>query len=169
MTDLFDLGAIQSRLNTWAASGVRHGIEYRYPLLDRRVLEFVYSIPTDMFIRKGQARWLMREAMDDLLPETVKRHAGKVELLRVGDLAVALRQALDRLHAELRESPDGIERTDYLDMDGIDDWLSQENDALKGQSQVRVALEFLKFPESCVSYAANTAEKQEPDMAQADA
>ena len=169
MTDLFDLGAIQSRLNTWAASGVRHGIEYRYPLLDRRVLEFVYSIPTDMFIRKGQARWLMREAMDDLLPETVKRHAGKVELLRVGDLAAALRPALDRLHAELRESPDGIERTDYLDMDGIDDWLSQENDTLKGQSQVRVALEFLKFPESCVSSSANTAEKQEPDLAQADA
>ena len=147
MTDLYDVGAIQSRLNTWAASGVRHGIEYRYPLLDRRVLEFVYSIPTDMFIRKGQPRWLMREAMDDLLPDTVKRHAGKVEPLRVGDVVVAMKPALDRLHAELRENPEGIERTDYVDLVGLDCWLAEDHEGLKGQSQVRVALEFLKFPE----------------------
>lgn len=153
MTDLFDVGAIQSRLNTWAASGVRHGIEYRYPLLDRRVLEFVYSIPTDMFIRKGQPRWLMREAMDDLLPDTVKRHAGKVEPLRVGDVVVAMKPALDRLHAELRENPEGIERTDYVDLAGLDRWLAEDHEGLKGQSQVRVALEFLKFPEAPVGRA----------------
>ena len=147
LRDLFDLGAIQSRLDTWAASGVRHGIEYRYPLLDRRVLEFIYSIPADMFIRDGQTRWLMRTAMDDLLPETVKRHAGKNEPVRGADLAAPLLSAFKRLHAELRANGGTLDRSDYIDMEALDRWLAQDRTSSKGQAYVRVALEFLKFPD----------------------
>ncbi|MEL7690800.1 asparagine synthetase B family protein [Citromicrobium bathyomarinum] len=151
MNDLFDLGAIQSRLNTWAASGARHGIEYRYPLLDRRVLEFVYSIPTDLFVRNGQKRWLMRAAMDDLLPDTVKRHAGKFEPVRLEDLSDPLLGAIKRLHADLQESGNLVNRSDYIDMNALNAWLSQQRDYLQGQSQARVALEFLKFPDKPTS------------------
>lgn len=158
LCDLFELGAIQSRLDTWAASGARHGIEYRYPLLDRRVLEFVYSIPSDLFVHKGQPRWLMRAAMDDLLPETVKKHAGKTEPVRVGDLTAPLLRAMKRLHAELREDGNSIDRSDYLDIAGMGRWLAEERDNAKGQSQVRVALEFLKFPEEHNAPAARACE-----------
>ena len=151
MSDLFDVGAIQSRLDTWSASGLRHGIEYRYPLLDRRVLEFVYSIPTDLFVRGGQKRWLMRAAMDDLLPNTGKRPASKFEPVRVEDLSDPLLGAFKRLHADLQESGNLVNRSGYIDMNALNAWLSQERDDLQGQSQARVALEFLKFPDKPTS------------------
>ena len=31
-------GGVTRRIEGWAASGVRRGIEYRYPLLDRRIV-----------------------------------------------------------------------------------------------------------------------------------
>ena len=147
LKDLFEVGAIQSRLDTWAASGVRHGIEYRYPLLDRRVLEFVYSIPADLFIRNGQTRWLMRTAMDDLLPDTVKQHASKIEPIRVAEISGALLSALNRFHAELRENGNRLDRSEYIDMEGLDRWLAEKRTRHNGQAQARVALELLKFPD----------------------
>ena len=143
MTEL----CLDERLDTWAASGVRHGIEYRYPLLDRRVLEFVYSIPADLFIRNGQTRWLMRTAMDDLLPDTVKQHASKIEPIRVAEISGALLSALNRFHAELRENGNRLDRSEYIDMEGLDRWLAEKRTRHNGQAQARVALELLKFPD----------------------
>ena len=51
-----------------AASGARHGIEYRYPLLDRRLLEFALGLPPEQFLRGKWNRWLMRHAAQSLLP-----------------------------------------------------------------------------------------------------
>ena len=51
-----------------AASGARHGLEYRYPLLDRRLLEFALGLPPEQFRRGKWSRWLMRHAGQSLLP-----------------------------------------------------------------------------------------------------
>ena len=51
-----------------AASGARHGLEYRYPLLDRRLLEFALGLPPEQFRRGVWGRWLMRHAGQSLLP-----------------------------------------------------------------------------------------------------
>ena len=56
--------SLHDALDSWAASGVRHGLEYRYPLLDRRVLEFALSLPPEQFRRGPWGRWLMRHALD---------------------------------------------------------------------------------------------------------
>ena len=53
---------------TLAASGARFGIEYRFPLLDRRLLEFALGLPPEQFRRGGAGRWLMRHAAQSLLP-----------------------------------------------------------------------------------------------------
>ena len=47
----------------WAASGARRGIEYRYPLLDRRLLELALGLPPGQFRRGRWGRWLMRHAL----------------------------------------------------------------------------------------------------------
>ena len=65
---LLELGHLSGRMEGWAASGARHGIEYRYPLLDRRVVELALGLPPELYVRGRWSRWLMRYALQPLLP-----------------------------------------------------------------------------------------------------
>lgn len=62
---------LNSRLEGWGASGRKAGIEYRYPLLDKRVVEFALGIPPELYRREGTTRYIFREAVKELLPEQV--------------------------------------------------------------------------------------------------
>ena len=54
---------LRPRLEQEVAGGVRNGLEYRYPLLDRRILEFALGLPPHMFLRPAGNRFLMRQAV----------------------------------------------------------------------------------------------------------
>lgn len=43
--------------------------EKRYPFLDRDLLEFVYAVPRNQFVRPGQRRSLMRRALSGIVPD----------------------------------------------------------------------------------------------------
>lgn len=45
--------------------------EIRYPYLDQRLVEFLFSVPTDQLFRSGQRRSLMRRALAAILPGSV--------------------------------------------------------------------------------------------------
>jgi asparagine synthase (glutamine-hydrolysing) len=51
--------------------------EKRYPYLDRCMVEFIVSIPADQLLRPGQRRFLMRQALSNLLPPEVLSRATK--------------------------------------------------------------------------------------------
>lgn len=38
-------------------------LEARVPLLDHRVAEFAWRVPTDLKYRRGQSKWLLRQAL----------------------------------------------------------------------------------------------------------
>ena len=66
---------IADRAEIWAQIGARHGLAFAFPLLDRRVVEFALSLPSDLFLRGGFRRRLFRDAMADVLPAPVRlRH-----------------------------------------------------------------------------------------------
>ena len=56
----------------------RFGIEVRYPFLDRRVADFVIGLPAEQRWR-GQSKFILREAMQGVLPEAVRTRRGKAE------------------------------------------------------------------------------------------
>lgn len=62
---------LNSRILSWSISGQRAGIEYRYPLLDKRVVEFALGIPPDLYRSGGTSRYIFRHAIKDILPEEV--------------------------------------------------------------------------------------------------
>ncbi|MEA2120525.1 asparagine synthetase B family protein [Halovibrio sp. HP20-50] len=67
-------GHIASRMSLWSTWAGPLGIQYRYPLMDKRLLEFSLSLPPDMLWQRRRARIVYRMAMADALPERVSKH-----------------------------------------------------------------------------------------------
>ncbi|MBK7488874.1 MAG: hypothetical protein IPI74_03480 [Bacteroidales bacterium] len=57
--------------------GYRHGVEYRYPLLDRRIIEFMLRVPSELLCVTDYFRPLLREVGVGLLPEEVRLNTSK--------------------------------------------------------------------------------------------
>lgn len=55
-------------------------IENRSPLLSRDLVEFVQSLPVHMYVREGYAKFLLRKAMKDIVPNRVIERRKKLGL-----------------------------------------------------------------------------------------
>ena len=47
-------------------------IEQRHPYLNRRVIEFLTSLPPNLLFRQGFNKWVLRQAMAGILPEKIR-------------------------------------------------------------------------------------------------
>lgn len=56
--------------------------EKRYPYLDRGMLEFLYSVPREQFVRPGQRRSLMRRALAGIIPDELLNRKRKAYVAR---------------------------------------------------------------------------------------
>jgi asparagine synthase (glutamine-hydrolysing) len=137
-------GATANRIENWAISGARHGIVYGYPLLDRRLLEYLFSLPPRMFKRRGQDRWLAREVAKGLVPDLIRCNSRKDEPERVEQMSGDLAEAY-RLIAPLLDDPNTpLARARYVDMPRLREQLSEAIETGSTQSRgLRAALQFL--------------------------
>lgn len=79
---LIDFGHIGMRMETWAVWSAQFGLQYRYPLTDRRLLEFLMSIPSDELYPDGKSRGLALAALADAIPIDVTKHDAANEAQR---------------------------------------------------------------------------------------
>ncbi len=56
------------------------GIENRSPFFDRRLMEFCFSLPSDQKLQNGRSRFVLREAMKNIMPEKIRTRVGKSNL-----------------------------------------------------------------------------------------
>ncbi len=68
---LLRFGHLAWRTELWFDHGYPAGIEYRYPLLDKRIVEYMLRIPSVHLYRNGYVRLMLREISRDILPDTV--------------------------------------------------------------------------------------------------
>lgn len=99
----------------WHECGAGYGIDIRDPTADVRLIEFCLGIPDSQFQRAGHDRFLIRRAMEGLLPPAVQwnRRRG------VQGADIALRLQADAAETDsaveaIRRSPAAIE---YIDLD----------------------------------------------------
>ncbi|MGE4072803.1 MAG: asparagine synthase-related protein [Lysobacterales bacterium] len=84
-TAAFDASAEQ-----WYAT--RHGLEHRQPFRDHQLTRWCLSLPADLFTRQGQRKWLLREAMRGILPETLRKRRKSSDLTPVFDAVIENRK-----------------------------------------------------------------------------
>ncbi|MGI9221340.1 MAG: asparagine synthase-related protein, partial [Woeseiaceae bacterium] len=90
-------------------------LEARCPLLDHRLIEFAWRIPTSAKVRDGQGKWLLRRVLKRYLPDALfdrPKHGFNVP---VGDW---LRGPLRDWAHDLLHSP-RIQSDGFLDATGI--------------------------------------------------
>ncbi len=75
-------GHLAERADTWAAWSSRFGIQYRYPLMDRRIMEFILGVPNELLFADGKPRFLARHATKDVLPDDLQKYDVANEALR---------------------------------------------------------------------------------------
>ncbi len=68
------------------------GITTRYPFFDRRLVELSLALPAEVKLRDGWTRWVLRQALDGVLPSEVQWRTGKA------DVGVHFRRALLDAH-----------------------------------------------------------------------
>ncbi|MBD1207401.1 MAG: hypothetical protein H9535_03150 [Ignavibacteria bacterium] len=75
-------GHIGMRMETWASWSAPYKLQYRYPLTDRRLLEFLMAIPPDALYPNDHPRGLALASLSDVIPADVTKHDAANEALR---------------------------------------------------------------------------------------
>lgn len=57
--------------------GAHSGIDYAFPFLDRRLIDFLLSVPPMLLFRQGSNKYILRRSMKGILPECVRARKGK--------------------------------------------------------------------------------------------
>lgn len=76
---IVSVAGIQREINRRVFLSRQRGLEFTCPLLDRQLAEFTINMPLELTHEPGRAgdRWLFREAMAPLLPESIRRRGDK--------------------------------------------------------------------------------------------
>jgi asparagine synthase (glutamine-hydrolysing) len=84
-------------------------IEYRYPFLDKDLVEYLFSIPREQVLRPGRRRALMRNALRGIVPEAILERRRKAYQLRAPVNAIGeARSKLDRLFNDSKVADCGL-------------------------------------------------------------
>ena len=110
------LGHLGQRMEDWAAQGARAGIEYRYPLLDRRLVEFILGLPAEQFRRCARSRNFMRRTLRSVLPSEILELSEKRDPARYRPLQDATVEAAKSIAQRLDNNPEPPGRTEYINM-----------------------------------------------------
>ncbi|MEW9679304.1 asparagine synthase (glutamine-hydrolyzing) [Pseudomonas sp. TE50-2] len=73
-------------------NSMHHGVEARLPFLDYRFAETVLSMPGALKIRDGWTKWLVRRAMDGLMPDAITWRKNKLGFEAPEDMWLARHQ-----------------------------------------------------------------------------
>lgn len=82
LCSLLLMGHLGVRMGSWAAWSAPHKIQYRYPLTDRALIDFVLGIPDELYTADGYGRFLARTAFKGELPDYLSKQDIASEKLR---------------------------------------------------------------------------------------
>jgi asparagine synthase (glutamine-hydrolysing) len=63
--------SLTARTTDWYVHGQRNGIEYRYPLLDKRIVEYMLKVPSKSLVNGSGNRMIIRTLGNEYLPDEI--------------------------------------------------------------------------------------------------
>lgn len=90
-------------------------IAVRDPTMDKRLIEFCFSLPEDQWVRNGVSRFLLRRAMKGLLPDKVRLEE-RVSGLQSADWVQRLQDRWPQVYAEMEKIGGTDAEKRYLDV-----------------------------------------------------
>ncbi|WP_166802300.1 asparagine synthetase B family protein [Microvirga pakistanensis] len=114
--EVFNSILVNIALPMHEALGAIFDVDTRFPLLDRRVVEYLFAAPRELKIRRGQTRILQRQAMEGILPPVVTQ-----EHLKKNFNPVLWRQQHEHFLGALKPfmSQQSFRIADYMDVDWL--------------------------------------------------
>lgn len=101
-TARLEQGHLSRRMESWATHGAKRGLVYRYPLLDRELVEFGLGLPPELFFQEGHSRAVLRSGTRGILPETLRATRAKTEPTALGIVLDTLEQSTRLLYEQTR-------------------------------------------------------------------
>jgi asparagine synthase (glutamine-hydrolysing) len=82
------------------------GVEWRMPYLDRRLIDYVLTLPPRVRFNSGQRKYILRKAMAGILPDKVRDRRGWAEFSQLYHRGIrgAERDKVDQLVSDSRAS-----------------------------------------------------------------
>ncbi|MCK5537114.1 MAG: hypothetical protein KAI79_09815, partial [Bacteroidales bacterium] len=114
MISNYKFGHLQARIESWSAASKIDRLEYAYPLLDKRIIEFMMHIPTKFFVHEGKGRYLFRSSMKNIVPKYILWSNTKYEGKRVDKLSSLLNQVF-----EIYTNNYGIKTSKYINTEKL--------------------------------------------------
>ncbi|SDK67192.1 asparagine synthetase B family protein [Aliiruegeria lutimaris] len=122
----FNDGFVAYRLENWAMQGAARGIQYTFPMLDRHLLEYAIRLPAGFLRKDGLGRAIFREAIRDLVPESVRTLRQKQTPFPCNLLRLA--EQRDDYLGELQQMRRDPRLTRVVDFDAVEQTLRQVPD-----------------------------------------
>ncbi|WEJ98688.1 MAG: asparagine synthase-related protein [Candidatus Sphingomonas phytovorans] len=111
---------------SWVTGGMlaAHDIDLRDPTADRRLMEFCFAIPEEQFLNRGRKRWLLRRAMQGILPPELlaERRRGR----QAANWCHAANAARSDIADELDRLVDHPDAAPFIDLDRLRAGASRE-------------------------------------------
>lgn len=115
-------------------------IERRFPLMDKRLLEFCLAAPSKLKVRDGYSRYLVRGALDGLLPKKIQWRTSKEPL--APDFALRYNAQRERAVALLASIGPKDPVRAIVDVDKLESWSTYEMTASRYTSMQNLCAGF---------------------------
>lgn len=119
------LGAVQERMDCWSMYFAAQTVQYAYPLLDRRLIEFALSVPGRLYHGAEMKRNLMRQIMRGLVPDRIRLRTDKDEPARFANSINANAAFAPELQRMLKAAKLSPQRTRILDIPKVEGALEE--------------------------------------------
>ncbi len=113
---------VSQRMEYSALAAGEYGIEYRYPLWDKDLIQFYISLPTDLKRHNNTGRYMYRRSIQGLIPESIRWRNDKT-----GATIPSVHRRLLNDAENIRNFLDSCEKngigTDIFNIRKMKDWL----------------------------------------------
>jgi asparagine synthase (glutamine-hydrolysing) len=121
---LLESNHLSARCEDWYVNGQHSGIEYRYPLLDKRIVEYMLKVPSKYLVEGSNNRVIMRNIGKNVLPERVLINVSKEDPVKDMVLRKLGHDALVILIKEISDFKDNSD-LDFVDFDKLNETIRQ--------------------------------------------